>query len=114
ALFSAGGAVSKKFGPIAAEAGAVVVDNSSAFRMTDGVPLCVPEVNPESIQGIKAGAASGGGGIIANPNCSTIIALVAVTPIHRAATAKRMIGSTYQAACGAGYQGMQELEAQTR
>jgi aspartate-semialdehyde dehydrogenase len=110
ALFSAGGSISKRFGPIASDAGATVVDNSSAFRMTDGVPLCVPEVNPDSIRGITPGR----GGIIANPNCSTIIALVAVTPIHRAATVRRMIVSTYQAASGAGYQGMQELEDQTR
>ncbi len=110
ALFSAGGSISKKYGPIAAQAGAVVVDNSSAFRMTEGVPLCIPEVNPASIDGIRPGK----GGIIANPNCSTIIALVAVTPIHRAATVKRMVVSTYQAASGAGYQGMQELEEQTR
>ena len=110
ALFSAGGSISKKFGPIASAAGATVVDNSSAFRLTEGVPLCVPEVNPESVRGIEPGK----GGIIANPNCSTIIALVAVTPIHRAATVKRMIVSTYQAASGAGYQGMQELEDQTR
>ena len=110
ALFSAGGSISKKFGPIASEAGATVVDNSSAFRMTDGVPLCVPEVNPESVKGYEPGK----GGIIANPNCSTIIALVAVTPIHRAAKVKRMVVSTYQAASGAGYQGMQELEEQTR
>lgn len=110
ALFSAGGSISRKYGPIASEAGATVVDNSSAFRMTDGVPLCVPEVNPESIRGIEPGK----GGIIANPNCSTIIALVAVTPLHRTARVNRMIVSTYQAASGAGYQGMQELEAQTR
>ena len=110
ALFSAGGSISKKFGPIASAAGAVVVDNSSAFRMTDGVPLCVPEVNPESVKGIKLG----GGGIIANPNCSTIIMLVPVTPLHRAAGVKRMVVSTYQAASGAGHAAMQELEDQTR
>ncbi|MCC7192197.1 MAG: aspartate-semialdehyde dehydrogenase [Phycisphaeraceae bacterium] len=110
ALFSAGGSISKKFGPISSQAGATVVDNSSAFRMTDNVPLCVPEVNPESVKGISLGK----GGIIANPNCSTIIMLVPVTPLHRAAKVKRMVVSTYQAASGAGYQGMTELEEQTR
>lgn len=69
-----------------------MVDNSSAFRMQEGVPLVIPEVNPEAVKGIKAGK----GGIIANPNCSTIIALMAVTPIHRAAGVKRMVVSTYQ------------------
>jgi aspartate-semialdehyde dehydrogenase len=112
ALFSAGGSVSKKFGPIAAAAGTVVVDNSSAFRMTAGVPLVIPEVNPHDVKGIKLGA--GKGCIIANPNCSTIIALVPVTPLHRAATVTRMVVSTYQAASGAGYAAMQELEQQTR
>jgi aspartate-semialdehyde dehydrogenase len=98
ALFSAGGDVSKQFAPIASAAGATVVDNSSAFRMTEGVPLVVPEVNPEAMKGMKAGK----GGIVANPNCSTIIALMAVTPLHRAATVTRMVVSTYQAASGAG------------
>lgn len=69
-----------------------VVDNSSAFRMQEGVPLVIPEVNPEAMEGMKAGK----GGIIANPNCSTIIALMAVTPLHRAAGVKRMVVSTYQ------------------
>jgi aspartate-semialdehyde dehydrogenase len=110
ALFSAGGSISKKFGPIASDAGATVVDNSSAFRMTDGIPLVVPEVNPDAIGNIQPGK----GGIIANPNCSTIIALVPVTPLHRAAKVTRMIVSTYQAASGAGYAGMMELEDQTR
>lgn len=110
ALFSAGGSISKKFGPIASGAGATVVDNSSAFRMTDGVPLVVPEVNPEAVQGITLGQ----GGIIANPNCSTIIMLVPVTPLHRAAGVKRMVVSTYQAASGAGAEAMAELEQQTR
>ncbi|MCC7205423.1 MAG: aspartate-semialdehyde dehydrogenase, partial [Phycisphaeraceae bacterium] len=78
ALLSAGGSISKKFGPIAAAAGTMVVDNSSAFRMTPEIPLVVPEVNPEAIKGWKLGK----GGIIANPNCSTIIMLVPVTPIR--------------------------------
>jgi aspartate-semialdehyde dehydrogenase len=112
ALFSAGSAVSKKFGPLAAAAGTVVVDNSSCFRQTAGIPLVVPEVNPQALAGIAVG--SGKGAIIANPNCSTIIALVAVTPLHRVATVVRMLVSTYQAASGAGYAAMLELEQQTR
>lgn len=110
ALFSAGGSISRKYGPIAAEAGAVVVDNSSAFRMTDGVPLIVPEVNPEAMSDVALGK----GGIVANPNCSTIIMLMAVTPLHRAAKVERMVVSTYQAASGAGAAAMNELEQQTR
>jgi aspartate-semialdehyde dehydrogenase len=88
-----------------------VVDNSSAFRMTEGVPLVIPEVNPEAMSHVKIG---GGGAIIANPNCSTIIALMAVTPLHRLAKVKRMIVSTYQAASGAGAAAMEELKEQTR
>lgn len=110
ALFSAGGAISKQFGPIVCDAGATVVDNSSAFRMAEGVPLVVPEVNPEDMAGIELGK----GGLIANPNCSTIIMLVPVTPLHRAARVKRMVVSTYQAASGAGAAAMAELEQQTR
>ena len=114
ALFSAGTSISKKFAPIAVEAGAVVVDNSSAFRMTDGVPLIVPEANADAIgNDIQLGVA-GKAGIIANPNCSTIIMLVPVTPLHRAAGVKRMVVSTYQAASGAGAAAMAELEQQTR
>lgn len=111
ALFSAGGSISKKFGPIAVNAGAVVVDNSSAFRMTDGVPLVVPEVNADAIGDIAIGKNPG---IIANPNCSTIIMIVPVTPLHRAFGIERMIVSTYQAASGAGAAAMRELETQTR
>ncbi|ACO68470.1 predicted protein [Micromonas commoda] len=111
-LFSAGGSISKKFAPIAAAKGCFVVDNSSAFRMADGVPLVIPEVNPEAMADYKLGKKKGG--IIANPNCSTIIALMAVTPIHRAVGVKRMIASTYQAASGAGALAMAELEQQTR
>eukprot|EP01025_Chloroclados_australasicus_P043237 TRINITY_DN4609_c1_g3_i2.p1 TRINITY_DN4609_c1_g3~~TRINITY_DN4609_c1_g3_i2.p1 ORF type:complete len:383 (-),score=40.07 TRINITY_DN4609_c1_g3_i2:396-1544(-) len=110
ALFSAGGSISKKFAPIASEAGCTVVDNSSAFRMTEGVPLIIPEVNPEDMANMKAGK----GGIIANPNCSTIIALMAVSPLHKVAQVKRMIVSTYQAASGAGQAAMDELVQQTR
>lgn len=92
ALFSAGGSISKKFAGAASAAGATVVDNSSAFRMTEGVPLVIPEVNPEAMAGMKAGH----GGVIANPNCSTIIALVVAAPLHRLAGIKRMVVSTYQ------------------
>lgn len=113
ALFSAGGSISKQFAHVAVEAGAVVVDNSSAFRMTEGVPLCVPEVNPESIEHIEIGV-KGKAGIIANPNCSTIIMNVPVWPLHKAATVKRAVISTYQAASGAGAQAMAELEQQAK
>jgi len=106
ALFSAGKSVSLKFAPIAARAGAVVVDNSSAFRMDPETPLVVPEVNPEDIRRHK--------GIIANPNCSTIILVVPVWPLHKACPIERIVVSTYQAASGAGYQAMVELEEQTR
>ncbi|KAB2053097.1 hypothetical protein ES319_A12G164200v1 [Gossypium barbadense] len=112
ALFSAGGSISKQFGPIAADKGAVVVDNSSAFRMVDGVPLVIPEVNPEAMAGIKIGNKKGA--LIANPNCSTIICLMAATPLHRHAKVTRMVVSTYQAASGAGAAAMHELELQTR
>ena len=110
ALFSAGGDVSRDYAPLASAAGATVVDNSSAFRMADGVPLVVPEVNADAMKGMKAGK----GGIIANPNCSTIIALVAVTPLHRKSPIQRMVVSTYQAASGAGAAAMEELKEQTR
>ncbi len=106
ALFSAGGARSKEFAPAAAEAGAVVVDNSSAFRMDPDVPLVIPEINPEKIKEHK--------GIIANPNCSTIIGIVPVWPLHKANPVRRMVVSTYQAASGAGMSAMLELESQSR
>jgi aspartate-semialdehyde dehydrogenase len=106
ALFSAGGSRSKEFGPIAAKSGAVVVDNSSAFRMDPNVPLVVPEINPQKIKEHK--------GIIANPNCSTIIAIVPIWPLHKANPVKRMVVSTYQATSGAGHSAMVELEEQTR
>ncbi|XWS34326.1 hypothetical protein CRYUN_Cryun21dG0030100 [Craigia yunnanensis] len=112
ALFSAGGSRSKEFGPIAVEKGAIVVDNSSAYRMIDGVPLVIPEVNPEAMDGIKVGMKKGA--LIANPNCSTIICLMATTPLHRRAKVTRMVVSTYQAASGAGAAAMHELELQTR
>ena len=109
ALFSAGGTVSKKFAPVAAQRGAIVIDNSSAFRMDENVPLVVPEINDDVLDDLN-----GGGAIIANPNCSTIIALMAVTPIYDAVGVDRMIVSTYQAASGAGAAAMQELEQQAR
>jgi aspartate-semialdehyde dehydrogenase len=110
ALFSAGGSITKKFAAACEKAGCTIVDNSSAYRMTEGVPLVIPEVNPEAARSVKLGQ----GGIIANPNCSTIIALMAVTPLHRAAGVKRMVVSTYQAASGAGQAAMDELELQTK
>lgn len=106
ALFSAGASRSKEFASHAVKAGAIVVDNSSAFRMDADVPLVVPEINPGDIAKHK--------GIIANPNCSTIITIVAVNPIHRVAKVTRMIASTYQAASGAGAKAMEELEEQTK
>lgn len=106
AFFSAGGSISKKFAPIAARAGAVVVDNSSAFRMDPSVPLVIPEINPEAI--------AGHAGIIANPNCSTIIAIVPLWPIHKKNRIHRLIAATYQAASGAGAAAMQELVESTR
>jgi aspartate-semialdehyde dehydrogenase len=106
ALFSAGASRSKEFAPAAVEAGAVVVDNSSAFRMDPDVPLVVPEINPQAIKTHK--------GIIANPNCSTIIGIVPVWPLHKANPVRRMVVSTYQAASGAGQSAMLELEQQTR
>ena len=102
ALFSAGGDTSKQFSPIAASCNCTVIDNSSAFRMDSNVPLVVPEVNPEEIQNSK--------GIIANPNCSTIQAVVALKPLDDKYTIKRIIYSTYQAVSGAGRKGILDLE----
>jgi aspartate-semialdehyde dehydrogenase len=106
ALFSAGGGISRKFAPIAVNAGAVVIDNSSAFRMDPNVPLVIPEINAQRIREHK--------GIIANPNCSTITALVPLWPIHKKNRIKRVILSTYQAASGAGAAAMEELVESTR
>ena len=102
ALFSAGGSTSEKFAPIAASKGVVVIDNSSAWRMDPEVPLVVPEVNPEDILKNK--------GIIANPNCSTIQAMVALKPLHDKYKIKRVVYSTYQAVSGAGMAGWKDLE----
>ena len=105
ALF-AGGSISKEFAPYAVEAGAVVIDNSSTFRMDPEVPLVVPEVNPEDILTHK--------GIIANPNCSTIIMVMALKPLHDLARIKRIVVSTYQAVSGAGKEGIDELTDETK
>jgi len=106
ALFSAGASRSREFASAAVKAGAVVVDNSSAFRMDPDVPLVIPEINPQMIKKHK--------GIIANPNCSTIIGIVPVWPLHKVNPVKRMVVSTYQAASGAGMSAMLELESQSR
>ncbi|MDP6495903.1 MAG: aspartate-semialdehyde dehydrogenase, partial [Dehalococcoidia bacterium] len=105
ALFSAGADISRRFSPIAAKAGAVVIDNSSGFRMDPLVPLVVPEVNPNDIHAHK--------GIIANPNCSTIQMVVALNPLHQASPIKRILVSTYQAVSGTGSNAMEELHQQT-
>lgn len=106
ALFSAGGERSKLFAPAAVKAGAVVIDNSSAFRMEKGVPLVVPEVNPEEVKNHQ--------GIIANPNCSTIQMVVALKPIYNRSRIKRVVAATYQAVSGTGKSAVAELEAQVR
>ena len=107
ALFSAGASVSREFGPIAAAAGAVVIDNSSAWRMDPQVPLVVPEVN-------MGAAATRPKGIIANPNCSTIQMVVALKPLHDAARVRHVVVSTYQATSGKGHAAVEELLAQSR
>lgn len=106
ALFSAGGETSRRFAPAAVRAGAVVVDNSSAFRMDPEVPLVIPEVNPD--------AALRHRGIIANPNCTTIIGITPLWPLHVQNPIRRIIAATYQAASGAGAAAMEELKASTR
>ncbi len=106
AFFSAGGSRSKEFAPHAVDSGAVVIDNSSAFRMDEKVPLVVPEINPKQTFEHQ--------GLIANPNCSTIQMVVALNPIHRAAIIQRVVVSTYQAVSGAGASAMEELKQQLR
>ncbi len=106
ALFSAGAEISTYFAPLAAKAGAVVVDNSAAWRMDETVPLVVPEVNPDDLAKHR--------GIIANPNCSTIQMVVALNPIHKVNPIKRIIVDTYQAVAGTGALAMEELSAQSR
>ncbi|KAB3534468.1 aspartate-semialdehyde dehydrogenase [Alkaliphilus pronyensis] len=105
-LFSAGGGVSEKFAPIASEAGNIVIDNSSQWRMTEGIPLVVPEVNSHVLKGYR--------GIIANPNCSTIQMVVALGPLHKSFGMKRIVVSTYQAVSGSGFKAIQELENQVK
>jgi aspartate-semialdehyde dehydrogenase len=104
ALFSAGATVSREFAPVAVQAGAVVIDNSSAFRMEEGVPLVVPEVNPHAIGPDP--------GIIANPNCSTIQMVVALKPIHDVFRIRRVVVSTYQSVSGTGQKAIEELHGQ--
>ncbi len=104
ALFSAGASVSKGFAPFAVAAGATVVDNSSAYRMQADVPLVIPELNPQ--------AAAKHQGIIANPNCTTIVSLMALAPLHKAFGVRRVFASSYQAVSGSGAAGMKELEQQ--
>src|SRR5574337_112780 len=107
ALFSAGATRSQQFAPAAVKAGAVVIDNSSAFRMQSGVPLVVPEINPDALAGYQAR------GIIANPNCTTIVMLMPLKPLHDYGRVRRVIASSYQAVSGAGAKGIEELRRQT-
>ncbi len=104
ALFSAGGGISKEFAPVAAKAGCVVVDNSSAFRQDDTVPLVIPEINAADVKWHK--------GIIANPNCTTAITLMALYPLHQAFGCKRIFASSYQAVSGTGAKAIEELKRQ--
>ena len=104
ALFSAGGSISKEYAPIAAQAGCVVIDNSSAFRMDEKVPLVIPEINPGDVKWHR--------GIIANPNCTTAVALMALYPLHKAFGCKRIFASSYQAVSGTGAKAIAELERQ--
>jgi aspartate-semialdehyde dehydrogenase len=105
-LASAGGSTSKTWAPKAVERGAVVIDNSSAFRMTPNVPLVIPEVNPEAAEAHQ--------GIIANPNCTTILMAMAVWPLHQVQPVQRIVAATYQSASGAGMRAMEELKAQAQ
>src|SRR5437868_8238978 len=104
ALFSAGGGISKEFAPVAAQAGCVVIDNSSAFRMADKVPLVIPEINAADIKLHQ--------GIIANPNCTTAITLMALYPLHKAFEVKRIFAASYQAVSGTGAKAIEELRRQ--
>ena len=112
ALFSAGGETAKKFGTKAGDAGCIVIDNSSAFRMDDNVPLIVPEVNPNTVADMLK--QNGGRNIIANPNCSTAQLVVALKPLHDTYKVRRVVVSTYQATSGAGRPAMDELFNQTK
>ncbi|HSU53745.1 MAG TPA: aspartate-semialdehyde dehydrogenase, partial [Candidatus Dormibacteraeota bacterium] len=104
ALFSAGGSISKEFAPVAAKAGCIVIDNSSAFRMDDSVPLVIPEINGTDVKLHK--------GIIANPNCTTAITLMALYPLHQAFNVKRIFAASYQAVSGTGAKAIEELRRQ--
>ena len=104
ALFSAGGGISKEFAPLAAKTGCVVIDNSSAFRMDDTVPLVIPEINADDVKWHR--------GIIANPNCTTAVTLMALYPLHQAFGVKRIFASSYQAVSGTGAKAIEELERQ--
>ena len=104
ALFSAGGSISREYAPLAAKAGCVVVDNSSAFRMDDATPLVIPEINADDVKKHK--------GIIANPNCTTAITLMALYPLHQAFGVKRIFASSYQAVSGTGAKAIEELKRQ--
>jgi aspartate-semialdehyde dehydrogenase len=104
ALFSAGGGISREYAPIAAQAGCVVIDNSSAFRMDDKVPLVIPEINGPDVKSHQ--------GIIANPNCTTAITLMALYPLHQAFVCRRIFASSYQAVSGTGAKAIAELERQ--
>lgn len=106
AFFSAGGERSRKFVPIARDAGAVVIDNSSTFRMDPDVPLVIPEINPEDVKKHR--------GVIANPNCTTAVALMALYPLHRAFGVKRVFAASYQAVSGSGARAIAELEEQVQ
>ena len=106
AIFSAGGAVSKQFAPIAAKEGCIVIDNSSAWRMDDSVPLVIPEINAAALKSHK--------NIIANPNCTTIVALMALYPLHREFGVERIFAASYQAVSGTGAQAVAELERQVQ
>src|SRR2546425_9014170 len=104
ALFSAGARISREFAPLATQAGCAVVDNSSAFRMDDSVPLVIPEINPDDVHWHR--------GIIANPNCTTAITLMALHPLHQAFGVKRIFASSYQAVSGTGAKAIEELRRQ--
>jgi aspartate-semialdehyde dehydrogenase len=104
AFFSAGGAISREFGPIARDAGAVVIDNSSVFRMDPDVPLVIPEINGDDVRQHR--------GLIANPNCTTAVALMALYPLHRAFGVRRVVASSYQAVSGSGARAINELRSQ--
>ncbi|NOR45899.1 MAG: aspartate-semialdehyde dehydrogenase [Candidatus Delongbacteria bacterium] len=106
ALFSAGSSISKTYADIAVRSGCIIIDNSSAFRMKEDVPLVIPEINPQALSNHK--------GIIANPNCTTIVTLMALDPINKFSKIKRIIASSYQAVSGAGREGINELKYQSK